>query len=63
MKKLPVIFAILSITLFAGCKKSDSTNSTSYTCTTCKTAPDAKAANDGSSKGIYKGVVIGSSEQ
>lgn len=34
---------------------------TAYTCTTCKKTPDALAANDNSSKGIYKGILIGSS--
>lgn len=33
----------------------------SYTCSTCKVSPEALAANDASSKGIYKGVIIGSS--
>lgn len=40
------------------CKK-DKTETT-YTCTTCSTTPQALAANDGSSKGVYKGVIIGS---
>ncbi|HEX6915738.1 MAG TPA: hypothetical protein VF145_10885, partial [Chitinophagaceae bacterium] len=32
-----------------------------YKCASCKTTPDAVAAHDASSKGVYKGVVIGSS--
>lgn len=61
MKKLQFLLATTAILSFSACKKSDSTAVTLYTCTTCKTTPDAKAANDGSSKGIYKGVMIGSS--
>lgn len=46
--------------LFTGCKKDDAKKTDSYKCTTCKTTPDALVANDGSSKGVYKGVIIGS---
>lgn len=60
MKRTHIILALLAILSFSACKKSDSTAPT-YTCTTCKTTPDAIAANDASSKGIYKGVIIGSS--
>lgn len=51
---------------FSSCKKDeDNSNSTTptptpYTCATCVTAPQAYAAYDASSKGVYKGVVIGS---
>lgn len=60
MKKIlfNVIFAML---VFTSCKKDKTPETPSYTCTTCKTTPDALAANNTSSKGIYKGVVIGSS--
>ena len=61
MKKQHLVVALLAILSFSACKKSDSTPAAAYTCTTCKTTPDAIAANDASSKGIYKGVVIGSS--
>ncbi len=61
MKKLHFIIAVFALVLFAGCKKSSDPATPPYTCTTCKTAPDALAANNASSKGIYKGVVIGSS--
>ena len=61
MKKLHFIVAVLALVSFAGCKKSSDNPTPAYTCTTCKTAPDALAANNTSSKGIYKGVVIGSS--
>lgn len=46
----------LSIT---SCKK-DSKTTTPYACATCIKTPEANAAHDASSKGIYKGVVIGS---
>jgi len=52
---LATVFLVLSVS----CKK-DSTPGDPYKCTTCKTTPDALAANDASSKGVYKGVVIGS---
>lgn len=42
------------------CKKTSSTPEP-YRCTTCKSTPTAVAANDNSSKGVYKGVEIGSS--
>lgn len=52
-----LFFAILFLSI--GCKK-DSNPANDYKCTSCKTTPDALAANDASSKGVYKGVVIGS---
>ena len=55
-----ILPTLILIAAFISCKK-DSTPDASYTCTTCKTAPDAKAANDASNKGVYKGVIIGSS--
>lgn len=63
MKK--IIYSFLTIviitTVTISCKKSESTPSTpAYTCATCKSTPDAVVANDGSNKGVYKGVVIGS---
>jgi hypothetical protein len=61
MKKLHFLLATAIILSFSACKKSDDTTAPAYTCTTCVTTPTAKAVNDGSSKGIYKGVVIGSS--
>jgi hypothetical protein len=62
MKKLLlfVIAVVLAFT-YAGCKKSSSEKPPeTFTCTTCKNTPDAVAANDASAKGIYKGVLIGS---
>ena len=52
---------IVTVISFSACKKSDNIPAATYSCTTCKTTPDALAANDASSKGIYKGLVIGSS--
>ena len=46
--------------LMISCSKDDDKQVASYTCTTCKTTPDALAANDASVKGIYKGIIIGS---
>jgi len=42
------------------CSKDDETPVASYTCLSCKTTPEASAANDASVKGIYKGIIIGS---
>lgn len=53
---------LLFLTVFfltTGCKK-ESEKTGSYKCTSCITTPEAVAANDASSKGIYKGIVIGS---
>ena len=61
MKKLHFLLAATMMISFASCKKSSDTVTPPYACATCVHTPDAKAANDGSSKGIYKGVVIGSS--
>lgn len=54
------IFLFLIITSFISCKKTKEKEDT-YTCTSCSQTPEGKAANDNSSKGIYKGVIIGSS--
>jgi hypothetical protein len=59
MKRIIFICSILFFAvIFAGCKKNDTT--LDYKCTTCKTTADALVANDASSKGVYKGIVIGS---
>lgn len=61
--KLPAFGTILISSLFflsTGCKK-DSRATDPYQCASCSTAPEAIAVNDASSKGIYKGIVIGSS--
>ena len=61
MKKIIPLFALTGLLFFTACKKSDDAAAPAYTCATCHTTPDALAANDANSKGIYKGVVIGSS--
>ncbi len=62
MKKASVYLLLFSIfTLaIASCKKSSDNGGSGYKCTTCTSTPEGVAANDNSSKGIYKGVVIGS---
>ena len=62
MKKLNFVIAIVAIFSLNACKKNNDTvdTPTAYTCVNCKTTPDAAASNNSSSKGIYKGVVIGS---
>lgn len=60
--KLALLLGLSVFFLLTSCKK-DSTpakTGSSYTCTTCSAAPEAVAEDDASSKGIYKGVVIGS---
>lgn len=65
MKKLlsvTLVSAALLAMTFTACKKKDDDKTTpTYTCASCKTTPDAVAANDNASKGIYKGVIVGSS--
>ena|SRR5690554_132183 len=68
-KKMAVMASVLmlSFTVFmAGCSKDDDNgngkgNPQAHLCETCPSAPEALAEHDSSSKGIYKGVVIGSS--
>ncbi|MBS1736639.1 MAG: hypothetical protein JSS98_08580 [Bacteroidetes bacterium] len=61
MKKVILISSIfLFAIIFAGCKKSGDSTPPDYKCASCKSTPDALAVNDGSSKGVYKGIVIGS---
>jgi len=65
MKRVIIYLMVLSTAITIGsCKKDKddkTTTPSNYKCTTCVSSPDAVAANDGSSKGVYKGVVIGSS--
>ena len=64
MKKLFITsllaVAVIGFMAGTGCKKSSS-KAAGFKCTTCTTTPDAVAAYDNSSKGIYKGTVVGSS--
>lgn len=56
-----LIFSVFFIgILMTSCSKDDETPVASYTCMTCKTTPDALAANDASIKGMYKGIIVGS---
>lgn len=57
---LLIVPAFIIGILIASCSKDDETPVASYTCLTCKTTPDALAANDVSVKGVYKGIVVGS---
>ncbi|MGG9972463.1 hypothetical protein ACQ33O_11775 [Ferruginibacter sp. SUN002] len=60
MKKITSFLLAATVALsFGSCKKSS--DDTPYTCATCTSSPEALVAYDASSKGIYKGVVIGSS--
>ncbi len=59
MNRFLLVAALLCF-LGTGCKKKSSPTP-SYTCTSCSATPDAVAAYDNSSKGIYKGTVVGSS--
>lgn len=60
-RNLFIIACILFTASMSSCKKDDAKKDDYYKCASCKTTPDALAVNDGNSKGIYKGVVIGSS--
>lgn len=60
MKKILLALLAGSMLYVTGCKKSDDSSSSSYTCAACTSTPDAKAAYDNSSKGVYKGTVVGS---
>ena len=57
MKKL-VSVIVFTIVLFTSCNKSN--EETPYTCAACTKTPQALAANNSSSKGIYKGVFFAS---
>ena len=60
-KLLSGLFVALAVSFVLSCKKKSDEEDNKYTCSTCKTTPDAVAAHDANSKGIYKGVIIGSS--
>src|SRR5690606_9656998 len=62
MKKLLLTIALFSIAFsYQGCKKDNNEDDDKNTCTQCVTTPEAKAAYDNSSAGVYKGIVTGSS--
>jgi hypothetical protein len=55
----PFILPVLMIGILAtSCSKDD--DKPSYSCESCVSTPDALAVNDASIKGVYKGIVIGS---
>jgi hypothetical protein len=59
LKNLLVLVALIcgiSIATFSCSSDSSST----YTCATCANTPDALAENDGVAKGVYKGIMVGS---
>lgn len=58
MKIKSVLFVVFTMVIIA-CGSDD--DAKPYSCSSCVDAPEALAANDNSGKGIYKGVVIGSS--
>ncbi len=60
-KYIFTLTSILMLTLSISCKKSKENEKEPFVCTTCTKTPQAIAANDASSKGIYKGIIIGSS--
>jgi hypothetical protein len=62
-KRLPIaaVVILVAATLALSCKKSANKKKDNYTCSSCVIKPEAVAANDVSSKGIYKGVLVGSS--
>lgn len=59
-----LLLAALCLSVLS-CKKKDDAKKEepkpAYKCANCVTSPEALAANDGSSKGVYKGIMIGSS--
>lgn len=51
---------LIGIGIMANSCSKDDSKAASYACATCKTTPDALVANDASVKGVYKGIVVGS---
>jgi hypothetical protein len=62
MKKLLSYLLVTALlVVFTHCSDDDDDKETPYTCASCVTAPEALAANDNIAKGVYKGIVVGSS--
>ncbi len=59
--RLKAVFLLLAVIVSFSCSKDKKIQEDDYTCTTCATSPEAVAANNTINKGIYKGVLIGSS--
>jgi hypothetical protein len=68
MRHLSILLTASAILALGACKKdkdkdpepSKPGTTSAYTCTNCVTAPEAKAEHDGSSRGIYKGILVAS---
>lgn len=58
MKMKLTLIALLAMFVFSGCSDSDEGP---YQCSDCVDAPEALVANNASGRGIYKGIVVGSS--
>ncbi|MCJ0742690.1 hypothetical protein [Pedobacter montanisoli] len=61
MKKLFILSCACVLLFTLSCKKKKDNVEEVYVCTSCSQTPEGVAANDNSSKGIYKGVIIGPS--
>jgi hypothetical protein len=62
MKKLVLYLLVTALlVVFTHCSDDDDDKKTPYSCASCVTAPEAIAANDNLAKGVYKGIVVGSS--
>jgi len=66
INQLPLLLSACALLAFSACKKDKDKDpqpdspATPYTCAACVSSPEAKAENDGSSRGIYKGILIAS---
>lgn len=60
IKKTFLVLPVLFTALFLNSCSKDSSDDPEYVCTTCNDTPQGVAANDVSAKGLYKGVVVGS---
>lgn len=62
-KKTLFFIALIAVQFIMGCKKKESETKieNAYTCSTCKATAEAKAEFNTSNKGVYKGVMVGSS--
>lgn len=56
---LPIL--LLAFSFFSTSCSEDDEETPLYECATCVDTPDARAENDNSVKGVYKGIVVGSS--
>jgi hypothetical protein len=55
-----LLMLLIAATGFTSCKKDKKTEEPGFTCSSCKGVPDAKAEYNSNSKGVYKGIVVGS---